>query len=331
MIGVDISELKVSIIIPLYNKEEFIARCLQSVIKQTYDNVECIIINDASTDNSLPIAQEVVNSYNGKISFRILQHENNKGVSAARNMGIKYAKGDYIMFIDADDVITPHAVDLLVDKANELPGVDIVQGNIKKNPLDNDHYELRRFNFPDCFTDNESFRRRFFELWKDINSIVYAKIIRTSFIRENNLLFMEDIIHEDVHWTIKMARVVQTMVFVYDYVYIRYIVPNSIMTTTNSERSGHNWGIILSDVVNDIEERDYLRQYRKFLLWLVLWTKKNPHVKSLREANWLFAKKAFKHHWYLLSALLTVGLYTYGTKCEKFYISMIYWWLNHNK
>ncbi len=324
--------LKVSVIIPLYNKEEYIARCLQSVMNQTYQNIECIIVNDASTDNSLQISEKELKGYKGHIPFYILQHDKNRGVSAARNTGIDHAVGDYIEFLDADDELTPNSINVLVAKVSEYPGIDIVQGNVQAVPHHNDYYELRRFNFPDLYSDNESIRIRYFNLWKDFPVNAWAKLIRTNYIKENKLYFMENIIHEDNHWTIKMVRTAKSMSFVYDYVYIRYWVTNSIMTTRTFEKTGHYIGIILNDVVCTIEEKDYLRQFRKFVLSLVTWTSRAPHAKTLKAANKLFVKESIKHHWFILAMTLTICRWiSWHPKGRKFALTMTYWWLNHNK
>ena len=87
---------KVSIIVPVYNGQDFINKCLNSLINQTYINVEIIVINDCSTDNSL----DLLKKYNDKI---ILINKENSSVSDSRNLGLKKASGDYIMFCDIDD------------------------------------------------------------------------------------------------------------------------------------------------------------------------------------------------------------------------------------
>lgn len=88
-----------SVIIPLYNKENFIENTLKSVLGQTFDDFEVIIVDDCSTDNSLEKISELISS-----KFRIIKHGKNKGLSASRNTGIKNANSDYIAFLDADDI-----------------------------------------------------------------------------------------------------------------------------------------------------------------------------------------------------------------------------------
>ena len=101
---------KVSIIIPIYNSDKTIDRCLKSIINQTYRNIEVICINDGSFDNSYKILQNYL-----KTDSRIkVINQTNKGVSSARNNGIKNSTGKYIMFVDADDYLKDNMIELLV-------------------------------------------------------------------------------------------------------------------------------------------------------------------------------------------------------------------------
>ena len=96
--------MKISVIIPVYNVEKYIYRCIESIINQTMtEDIECIIVNDATPDKSINIIKEILSHYNGNISFKIINHEKNEGLAAARETGMKYAQGDYIIHLDSDD------------------------------------------------------------------------------------------------------------------------------------------------------------------------------------------------------------------------------------
>lgn len=108
--------MKVSIIIPVYNGHDFLERCLDSVINQIYKNIEIIIVDDASTDDT----KEIIKKYSEKDKRIIPFYQSkNKGVSAARNTGLKAATGDYIVFLDSDDTITKEAIRRMIDLANK--------------------------------------------------------------------------------------------------------------------------------------------------------------------------------------------------------------------
>lgn len=104
----------VSVIIPVYNVSPYIEECINSVISQTYTNLEVIIVNDSSTDDSIEKVYNIINSYDGEISFSVLNHEKNSGLSVARNTGLDAASGEYVSFIDSDDYIMPILFETLV-------------------------------------------------------------------------------------------------------------------------------------------------------------------------------------------------------------------------
>lgn len=124
----------VSIIIPVYNIGNYLQRCLQTVLKQTYHNIEIILIDDGSTDNSFYICSEYANE-DDRI---VVIHQENKGVSAARNVGLEISKGDFITFIDGDDIVAPFYIEKLMMNIN---------GNIMARCLHED-LTVQEFEFP---------------------------------------------------------------------------------------------------------------------------------------------------------------------------------------
>lgn len=112
----------VSIIVPAYNAESFIAQTVQSVIDQTYTHWKLIIINDGSTDGTAAYLETLVHP-----AIKVI-HQCNKGVSAARNVGLEQTVGEYITFLDADDILTPNSLEIRVRFLNEHPEVDLVDG-----------------------------------------------------------------------------------------------------------------------------------------------------------------------------------------------------------
>ena len=118
---------KISFIIPVFNTEEYVKKCIESVIDQTYKNIEIIVIDDGSTDNSLKICNEI-----GMKDNRIkIYHKENGGLSSARNYGIKKASGDYLYFLDSDDYIPLDSAEVLIN-ISEKYNSDIVIGNYQK-------------------------------------------------------------------------------------------------------------------------------------------------------------------------------------------------------
>ena len=134
---------KVSIIVPIYNVEKYIEKCIKSLISQTYCNIEILLINDESTDNSQTICKKYERE-DKRIGFYNKKHE---GLSEARNYGIQHSKGNYILFVDADDYIESNTIEILLSEMQK-ENLDIIAGNAviedgsnEKKYLDNITFE----------------------------------------------------------------------------------------------------------------------------------------------------------------------------------------------
>lgn len=120
---------QVSILVPIYGVEKYIERCARSLFEQTYDNLEYIFVDDCSPDNSMAILKRVMEDYpERKDQVRIIRHERNRGLAAARNTALDAATGPFVTHVDSDDYLDRSAVQLLVDKQLETDA-DIVSGN----------------------------------------------------------------------------------------------------------------------------------------------------------------------------------------------------------
>ena len=113
---------KISVIIPIYNVEKYVAKCITSVISQMDNSVEMILIDDGSTDRSAEVCKQII--YNKDIDVLFLTQEN-MGLSATRNRGIKEAQGEYVLFLDSDDELAPDAISILKEKIEEISNVDL--------------------------------------------------------------------------------------------------------------------------------------------------------------------------------------------------------------
>lgn len=257
--------MKVSIIIPVYNVEKYIERCINSVIKQSFTDLECILIDDCCTDNSMNICQNIINKYNGPISFIILKHNHSEGPSSARNTGTNIANGEYIFYLDSDDEITHDCISLLYNKVTKYPEVEIVQGCTiaEKNK---EYYSLNRYEKIESINDNNWIQQEFFNIEKSFPVDVWNKLIRKDFIKKHNIRFKDGIIHEDQLWSYDVMTKLQSICFVHSKTYIHYSVPMSIMTSLSIERSYKSWGIILEDIASKMEEPFLELQIRKYLL-----------------------------------------------------------------
>ncbi|MDR0559921.1 MAG: glycosyltransferase [Prevotellaceae bacterium] len=186
---------KISIIIPVYNVEPYIERCLLSALNQTYQNIEIILIDDCGQDNSINVARKIVENHRNRDTVRFLKHEHNCGLSAARNTGISAATGDYVYFLDSDDEIMPNCIELL---ESESEGFEIVEGTVVEGTVVPP--KSRRFaaKTEKTFTGDEV-KSAFFRYLIRISA--WNKLIHREFLLKNSLFFEPGLLYEDTLWT----------------------------------------------------------------------------------------------------------------------------------
>lgn len=223
--------MTVSIIIPVYNAAQYIKRCLNSVVKQTFQDVECILVDDCGLDNSMNIATEFINKYEGNITFSIIRHECNKGQSAARNTALHYAKGDYIYFLDSDDSITFDCIEKLHALVVKYPNVDFAQGNILDDKGKISYYGWHS-QLPEYCNNHENIEKYFLSV---VVTSAWNKLIRKSFLLKYRLFFPEGIVHEDLFWSFILVKHTKSVAFENSGTYCYYINNNSTMNNLSAE------------------------------------------------------------------------------------------------
>jgi len=239
----------VTIAIPLYNKEQYIERCFNSVAKQIYKNIECIIVEDCSTDNSMKIVEQLIVNYTGPIKFILIKHEQNEGLSVSRNTGIFNSKGDYIFFLDADDEITEICISSLVALVEKYPGVDMVQGGIIQRPWHAEHLNPKG-KFPEIVNGNLNIKKK---CYKNMPQTTWNKLVRKEFIVNNNLYFKKGLVHEDGHWRFFFNKKIESLAITDKETYIYYTVPKSIMTNPNLFMSINTHLTIAEDMLDNLD------------------------------------------------------------------------------
>lgn len=183
-------ENKISVIVPVYNVEIYLHRCVDSIINQTYKNLEIILVNDGSRDGS----GEICDDYISRDSRIKVIHKKNEGSSCARNAGLDIATGDYISFVDSDDYINPSMLELMLNKMLEfnLDIVEIKQNSNKKKFSSDDSFEIQ---------DRVIAIRRIIQ---NTSFSVWCRLYKSSLI--NDLRFIPRIIHQDVFYTIDVLN-----------------------------------------------------------------------------------------------------------------------------
>jgi glycosyltransferase involved in cell wall biosynthesis len=208
---------KISIIIPIYRTEDYLRECLESVRNQTYPHFEALLVNDATPDHAMDIANEFAREDE---RFRIIEHKENKGLGAARNTGIDHAKGDYLFFLDSDDQLPVDSLETLVSLAEET-NADMVVGNMAwvegKTYLPVRYINNKIKLWEELENDNRRLLRARFSL---LGSVCH-RLFKKSLINENQIRFSEGIYWEDVIFSIKSWIFSRLIVSTNKYVYYR--------------------------------------------------------------------------------------------------------------
>ena len=221
---------EVSIIVPVYNKGQYLQECIDSICKQSYQNFELILIDDGSTDNSGNICDKAADSDNRIIVF----HTENKGVGAARNLGINKAKGEYIMFVDADDMLDCRCLQIMVD--NMEPDVDMVVSG---------YYELCNHNIEKHIVLSEAgvYKREEYlkEFLKNGMHCYYngpcAKLIRNNFKQYNVKYENHEILWEDFIFSVRLLRNINKIKIIDEKLYMyRIDVESSLYKTKHNTK-----------------------------------------------------------------------------------------------
>lgn len=208
-----------SVIIPVYNAENYISRCLQSLISQTMTNYEVIIVDDGSIDRSIEICRKYQSKFR---SCNIISHSKNMGASIARNSGIKYAAGDYIVFLDSDDTLSPYFFEILTTKIEQYDYPDILEflmTYIEKNNF----CSIQGTILKEGFYDHQFLKDTFIPVHLEcVKNAKYSytlfntlRVIRRNLVIENNIMFNVNVKRwEDWAFAIKVFLCAKNMVVI---------------------------------------------------------------------------------------------------------------------
>lgn len=244
---------KFSWIVPIYNVEPYLKECIDSLIGQEFEDIEIILVNDGSTDNSLSICEDY-KSHGSKRNSQIkIVDKENGGLASARNAGIRSATGDYLVFIDSDDYIADNGFLYCVNDAVEHYSPDLIcYGNTKFRHGTGDIIAKRydKLSYINSFPNGQ----RVLELNRhdDFYITAWSHIIRRRFLEENDLYFVESYkTGEDIEWIIHVLSAEPTIVGLDNAAYMYRVRPESI--TTSSRKSGF-WKYRKAGIIQGIEE-----------------------------------------------------------------------------
>ncbi len=272
----------VSIIVPVYNAEKNVKKCLDSILKQTYTDYEIILVNDGSKDNS----QEIIDNYKKKHPDKIKSYlQENAGPAVARNRGLEYSKGEYIFFIDNDDYIDEKYIETFIQEI-ESKNVDMLIGGYRRVKSDGSVM------FKRDATDNPWTKYMMVAPW--------GRVYRTESLKKNNIRFLESNIWEDVYFNMLAnfkLRVSTTDYNGYNWVYNETSFSN---TTQKKLNPFVDLTKVFNKIKNDVdkigvpeEEEEYFEYFFiKACVWYLIHSGRGVEYKILKKEylklfNWL--------------------------------------------
>ena len=253
------NDIKVSVIIPVYNTEEYLEECIDSVINQTLEEIEIICINDGSTDNSL----EILNASAEKDRrIKVLSHEN-KGLGATRNVGIDLAKGEFIYFLDSDDFIDPNTLEETYSLAKEKDLDCVIFQGLTYDDENKRFYEERYYTMDHLISDTVF-------NYKDIQDIIFSlsvnvghKLFKREFLLRTNARFPNNLIFEDNPFHFKVMLNAERLFFIKKRYFKRRRRANSI--TSSKNKKYFDIIPITDEVFSVFKEFDLIENFEKEL------------------------------------------------------------------
>lgn len=235
---------KVSVIVPIYNVEKYLEKCINSLLSQTLEDIQIILVNDGSKDNSGNIAKEYEKNNKDRV---IYVEKENGGLSDARNYGLKYATGDFIAFLDSDDYIEKNAYEEMYNKAIE-ENADYVECDFI-------------WEFPNKIrVDKQYPYKNKKEMLSFVRVVAWNKLIKRQLITDNNLEFPKGLRYEDVEFTYKLIPFINKFAYV-DKSFIHYVQREGSIANVQNERTAEIF-TVLDNVIEFYKKNNIYEKYR---------------------------------------------------------------------
>lgn len=237
-------QIAVSVIVPVYNVEQYLNKCLDSLVNQTLSNIEIIIVNDGTRDNS----QEIINEYVEKYP-RIVRSfiKKNGGLSDARNYGVPFSRGEFIGFVDSDDYIELDTYQKMYEEAVRSNSDLVMMDYIVEYPSKNERVTLRR-----CSEKKE--------LFIDMKAAAWNKLYRREWLISTGVMFPKGLIYEDTEFFLKIIPHLRKFSFA-DGVSVHYVQRTGSIANTQGAKTG-NIFTIFSNVYKYYNDQELIAEYQ---------------------------------------------------------------------
>lgn len=260
-------QVKVSVIIPIYNVEEFLRECLESVIDQTLQEIEIICVNDGTKDNSMDIVKEYV----PKDKRIIIVNKTNGGLSSARNTGMDIASGEYLYFLDSDDYLRPQTLEKLygLAKENDLDNIFFSAETF----FENDEVKEKNKSYITYYDRNRDYMgvydgQELFTLMEEANDFKPSACLqmpKKQMLDQFGIRFYEGILHEDNLFTLQNMTVSKRVMCIHDKFYMRRMRDESIMTGAKELKKSVGYFVTIKEYFSFIENMDISKEFAEAL------------------------------------------------------------------
>lgn len=242
---------KVSVIVPVYNTEQYLKKCIESLLNQTLEEIEIVIVNDGSTDHSKQILEEYANNYKDKVK---LFSKENGGQASARNLALKNCEGKYIGFLDSDDYVKPEMFEKLYKKA-EAEILDYVGcGYMDFTYKEGKQVVLKEYIGQKVCRSNR-------EMFRDSLVSPFINFYKSSVIKEAKAFFPEGVIYEDTAFFANLIPYIKSVGYIEEALACRLRRENSTMTIVEPVKVAQIFSVIKH--ILDFYEKRGLKEYRE--------------------------------------------------------------------
>lgn len=230
------NQVKVSVVIPVYNVEKYLAECLDSILEQSLKEIEVIVVNDGSTDGSLAIIEK----YKNENRNMLVINQENQGVACARNAGLEKVSGQFLYFMDSDDILEKTALEELYQRATKdnldmiLFDADIIAEDEQCERVEEFSY-TKKGQYPDIYDGKELLERMLKQ--NEYRSALWTRFVRSDIIKQNGICCIPNIIHEDEWFSLQEMMYTKRVAHVPKAYFHRRLRTGSIMMSKTTEKS----------------------------------------------------------------------------------------------
>lgn len=296
--------------------EKYIGDCIQSVINQTYPSIEFVLVDDCGSDKSVDIINDFISStHKDGLEIKLIHHEHNQGVAAARSHAMQVATGDYIFCLDSDDMLKPECIDHLVKRMEETDADFVVCDHYS----DKENEGLGGHLCPpvDVLEGNEACIHALAECW--FNVAPWCKLLKRSFIEQHHLYFCDGILNEDAPWTFQLCLNASKIAFLAEALYYYRYNGNSIMSDSKKRLVNESNMIALEIFHDEIVKRPDL------------WESKDIYILFMRQIviYYTMTAKQFGFRFYMKKIKLLSSFYYESSWFKRSDIPVSYKIWNH--